>query len=224
MMAARSWSAPLRCLQVREQVRAQVSIRVSRTVSTPLPLTCSLVSPHPASHCSVNYLDVPGTVRAQRVAVLAAIAARPAARTTYDAAAVVALRAASATAASTTTTNPRSLRDLVAAIPGIREAGWDAARIQLRDALPDREALATGQLSAFIEALLAHDDSWPFREPVDITVVPDYVEVVKSPIGTTNACGVTLRMTLPVGVFSDCSSWTCTNCCHPMTPTCPLAP
>jgi hypothetical protein len=45
------------------------------------------------------------------------------------------------------------------------------------------QATLTSKLTSLVDALFTHDDSWPFREPVDTALVPDYLDVVKVPVG-----------------------------------------
>ena len=87
------------------------------------------------------------------------------------------------------------LADPAASIPGVAEAGWPAARAALAAASPPhsllvgrtwRPASEPGALDAFAHSLLcelaAHEDAWPFLEPVDARDVPDYHQVVKDPM------------------------------------------
>jgi histone acetyltransferase len=87
------------------------------------------------------------------------------------------------------------LADAAASIPGVAEAGWPAARAALAAASPPpsllvgrtwRPASDPGALRAFAHSLLcelaAHEDAWPFLEPVDPRDVPDYGLVVKDPM------------------------------------------
>jgi hypothetical protein len=77
-------------------------------------------------------------------------------------------------------------------IPGVREAGWDAAaaaaaapRFRLAFGGAMREA-TPANLSAFMKdfvaRLLAHEYSWPFRAPVSAEEVPDYPRVILNPV------------------------------------------
>lgn len=34
-------------------------------------------------------------------------------------------------------------------------------------------------LEQLLDAYVAQDDSWPFREPVPVTIAPDYYDVIK---------------------------------------------
>ncbi|KAF5191703.1 Histone acetyltransferase gcn5 [Thalictrum thalictroides] len=74
-------------------------------------------------------------------------------------------------------------------IPGLKEAGWtsdDWGHSQFRiNAFTDNTSNRQS-LNAFMRALvkLMHEnpDSWPFKEPVDAQIVPDYYEIIKDPM------------------------------------------
>ena len=123
-----------------------------------------------------------------------------------DAAAGTGAAAVAAAAAATTATSASSsasadlfefppLADPALSIPGVAEAGWPATRAALAAASPPpsllvgrswRPASDPGVLQAFALSLLcelaAHEDAWPFLEPVDARDVPDYHSVVKDPM------------------------------------------
>ena len=72
------------------------------------------------------------------------------------------------------------------AIPGVMEAGWTMADLQLatgaqKDADRQRNHLKS-ELLAIIRKIEEQQFAWPFREPVDTQEVPDYLEVIKNPI------------------------------------------
>ena len=69
----------------------------------------------------------------------------------------------------------------------MKEAGWEPEeealppyRLSIDRVMlpPTPENLQTLMQDAW-QALNAHEDSWPFREPVDPEDVPDYLEVIK---------------------------------------------
>lgn len=66
-------------------------------------------------------------------------------------------------------------------VPGLAEAGWGSIAGVL-EMQKDRAALAV-RLKELTARLAAHDDAWPFREPVDLSLVPEYAAVVKEPMG-----------------------------------------
>jgi histone acetyltransferase len=122
----------------------------------------------------VDYLDVPGLVARQRAAVLAAIGARPAASVVHP--------PLDFSDAATGGDGDFYLKN-AARIPGLKESGYNpnAVITRKRDTV-DRAAMAK-PLDAFVSQLVAHDDSWPFRDPVDTSVVPDYLTIVSDPVG-----------------------------------------
>ena len=76
---------------------------------------------------------------------------------------------------------------IVSAPAGVKEAGWEpsedsapAYRLSIERVMlpPTPENLQTLMQAAW-QALVAHEDSWPFREPVDPEDVPDYYDVIK---------------------------------------------
>ncbi|KAL5697270.1 histone acetyltransferase [Ranunculus cassubicifolius] len=74
-------------------------------------------------------------------------------------------------------------------IPGLREAGWtsdDWGYSQFRMNVSTESTTNRQSLNAFMRTLLKlmheHPDSWPFKEPVDAQVVPDYYEIIKDPM------------------------------------------
>ncbi|KAK5647049.1 hypothetical protein RI129_005513 [Pyrocoelia pectoralis] len=74
----------------------------------------------------------------------------------------------------------------VESIPGIQETGWrPPARAtrgghQLEES-QDIDVLA-GMLKIVLQSVKSHEDSWPFRQPVDKATVPDYYEHIKYPM------------------------------------------
>ena len=64
-------------------------------------------------------------------------------------------------------------------IPGVREAGWD------EESLAEKIKLTTLQdkLGQFLTMVWNHSDSWPFRQPVNVDVVENYLSVIKKPMG-----------------------------------------
>ena len=68
----------------------------------------------------------------------------------------------------------------VLSIPGVREAGWTA------DSLTEsskQESSLKSRLSGLLSDIWNHQDSWPFREPVNEEEVPDYRQIIKQPMG-----------------------------------------
>lgn len=174
----------------------------------------------------VNYLDVPGMVKAQREWLLANIRAkgqahivRPGLVFAEDADAEAAAAAAGSSSSSALTAAPPASSatmaeddaaagagaaasssvissaaavagppaaadggylSRLAEVPGLAEAGWGSIAGVL-EMQKDRAALAV-RLKELTARLAAHDDAWPFREPVDLSLVPEYAAVVKEPM------------------------------------------
>ena len=75
---------------------------------------------------------------------------------------------------------------LALAIPGVAEAGWTMGDLMsstgaVKD-LDRQKSQLKSELLALIRKTSEQQFSWPFREPVDESEVPDYREVVKEPI------------------------------------------
>mmetsp|Transcript_3149 Transcript_3149/g.11368 ORF Transcript_3149/g.11368 Transcript_3149/m.11368 type:complete len:450 (-) Transcript_3149:1330-2679(-) len=73
-------------------------------------------------------------------------------------------------------------------IPGVKEAQWpgvEATPPKLRllgtEGAPSEDEIYS-MCSALLKGVRAHEDAWPFQEPVDPNEVPDYYDVVKEPI------------------------------------------
>ena len=147
-------------------------------------------------HSAVNYLDVPGMVSAQREWVLARIRAAGHSHVVYPglafppppgepagAAAAAALAGAGEAVAGAAAAADADgyLADLNG-IPGVLAAGWDAGTLSSLQVQRDRNLLQQ-RLAELTELLVKHDDSWPFREPVDLSLVPEYATLIKEPIG-----------------------------------------
>jgi len=121
--------------------------------------------------CAINrdidYLDVPGMIQKQREVCQAHIRERSRSHKVYPG-----LDLAGGPVADVYT------------IPGIREAGWDAADVcakQSRQGTREEGHLQT-QLRMYLKNVRSHTSSWPFHAPVDVTEVPDYSDVISDPI------------------------------------------
>ena len=68
---------------------------------------------------------------------------------------------------------------------GVKEAGWTEEELNAQNRRKsDRDALATNkELLSIWREIEKHDQAWLFREPVDLTEVPDYLQVVAHPMG-----------------------------------------
>ncbi|KAK9869565.1 hypothetical protein WA026_003317 [Henosepilachna vigintioctopunctata] len=74
----------------------------------------------------------------------------------------------------------------IESIPGIEETGWrPAARatrlVQQLEESQDIDVLA-GMLKVVLNAVKNHEDSWPFKQPVDRHTVLDYYDLIKYPM------------------------------------------
>ena len=69
----------------------------------------------------------------------------------------------------------------VAAIPGLAEAGWDEASLQ-EQVKPANDLQE--RLNKLLSEVWDHSDSWPFRQPVLVEEVKDYLTFVKTPMGS----------------------------------------
>ncbi|KAJ0410355.1 hypothetical protein P43SY_002687 [Pythium insidiosum] len=67
-------------------------------------------------------------------------------------------------------------------VPGVKEAGWSHAVIRnSRVGTRDPGSLRT-QLQQLWKAVSSHRSAWPFHEPVDTTIVVDYLDYIKEPV------------------------------------------
>uniref|UniRef100_A0A7S1B7E7 Bromo domain-containing protein n=2 Tax=Corethron hystrix TaxID=216773 RepID=A0A7S1B7E7_9STRA len=71
-------------------------------------------------------------------------------------------------------------------IPGVKEANWTLADLVAslganRDADRARTSLRT-ELLQVVRKIEDQNFAWPFRQPVDTSEVPDYLEIIKDPI------------------------------------------
>ena len=67
-----------------------------------------------------------------------------------------------------------------AEVPGLTEAGW-TEELEKRGRQDDERSFED-QCEEILQKLLKHENSWPFRDPVDRTKVPDYYEVIQKPM------------------------------------------
>ena len=71
----------------------------------------------------------------------------------------------------------------VLSIPGVREAGWDEQSIMEPS---KQENGLKERLSKLLSEVWDHNDSWPFRKPVNEEEVIDYRKYIKKPMGILN--------------------------------------
>lgn len=132
----------------------------------------------------MNYLAVPELVAEQRSEVMRRINERPVATAVHP--------PLDWSQAVTGGAADHYLRNL-ASIPGLTQAGWNPESIVTRRRETDLGGMSTALL-AFADQMIAHDDSWPFRDAVDLSVVPDYLSVVKEPMGEWALAGSSGRV------------------------------
>ncbi|ACI65425.1 predicted protein, partial [Phaeodactylum tricornutum CCAP 1055/1] len=122
-------------------------------------------------HPSIDFTRVPEMLQAQRNFILAQVSRVAKSRIVYE-------------PLSLSRSNQAAARAL--AIPGIAQAGWTLADLttasgQGKEADRQKSALKT-TLLAMLRKIEEQQFAWPFREPVDLTEVPDYLQVVTTPI------------------------------------------
>lgn len=65
-------------------------------------------------------------------------------------------------------------------IAGLRQAGWSLAMYEA-GAMADHRSFKE-QCDEVITTLINHENSWPFRKPVDTKKIRDYLEVITTPM------------------------------------------
>lgn len=66
------------------------------------------------------------------------------------------------------------------AIPGVKEAGWTERT------LSEKEKTIFGlqeRLGKILDIIWNNQDSWAFKQPVDVQDVPDYLDIIQNPMG-----------------------------------------
>lgn len=131
-------------------------------------------------HPSIDYFNLPALIQAQRDYILQRVALTTNSLTVYPplpsdfAPSLEGVSRANLSAAKALT------------VPGVMEAGWtlpDLLQSALRgdDARLKSSALKQ-ELLGMIRKIEEQQFAWPFREPVDLNEVPDYLDVVTTPI------------------------------------------
>ncbi|CAM9682071.1 unnamed protein product, partial [Choristocarpus tenellus] len=70
-------------------------------------------------------------------------------------------------------------------IPGVLDAGWTVDEVSKQTQIScgrDRAKLHK-ELTAIWRQVEKNENAWPFREPVDVDTVTDYLEIIPTPIG-----------------------------------------
>lgn len=137
-------------------------------------MECILGAPPPA--------DFRNLIRAQREAVQAKVRSMTSGHVTHPGLAAFKPGGAHAVRRPGGTLTPVPFD----AIAGLRDTGWAPALPRYRlvlpglggDGQPHAENMRAWQ-RALHAAVAEHPDSWPFRDPVDPDIVPDYYDVVK---------------------------------------------
>ena len=62
----------------------------------------------------------------------------------------------------------------------MKEAGWHESRYETEKRSDERKF--SEQCIECLDVLLAHENSWPFRKPVDRVKVRDYYDVIEHPM------------------------------------------
>lgn len=121
----------------------------------------------------VNYLDVAGMIKAQREAVYEKIKRISKSHAVYP-----------GIAAFESVDVGKEVSIPIEAIPGVKEAGWQPSMLQDGKGDQRRQGLVDLQarLGAVLKALKGVKDSWPFLQPVNAKLVPDYYDVIKHPM------------------------------------------
>lgn len=65
-------------------------------------------------------------------------------------------------------------------MPGVKEAGW--TRQSYIEGQMANQRSFFDQCNEVIQMLVQHENSWPFRKPVDTKKVHDYLEVITTPM------------------------------------------
>ena len=142
-------------------------------------------------HSNVNYLDVSDMIRKQREAIFALI--KGAGKSTVVRGSLTSFVTPQKEGGSIPSSE-------LQALPGVTEGGWNVellasglglglGSLGVSGSLPvtgqedmSAPAALNDLLSRLTRSVLEYEDSWPFREPVDTSLVPDYLNVVKEPI------------------------------------------
>ncbi|DAZ98640.1 TPA: hypothetical protein N0F65_000835 [Lagenidium giganteum] len=117
-------------------------------------------------HHQIDYLNITNMVQRQRQKLLERIKQRSRAHVVYD---------------GLTSFVEGRLMDLYF-VPGVKEAGWTQATIRNNRVGTRDQGNLKQQLSQLWKAISSHRSAWPFHEPVDTTVVVDYLDYIKEPI------------------------------------------
>ncbi|KAK8798683.1 hypothetical protein WA158_007767 [Blastocystis sp. Blastoise] len=116
-------------------------------------LRCCVLNP------KIDYMNIPSMLIQQRQYVYDIIKSKVNSHTLY--------------------TPPEVLPNNILDIQGVRESGW--TKSSLSNSQSKTKTLYT-QLSELLTEIMNHEESWPFQEPVDTTVVQDYLSYITTPM------------------------------------------
>ncbi|KAE9123916.1 Histone acetyltransferase [Phytophthora fragariae] len=117
-------------------------------------------------HTQINYLRITSMIHMQREAIQKKIKERSRSQNVY---------------AGLTKFAEGRLMDIYM-VPGVKEAGWSQATIRNNRIGTRDQGSLKSQLSQLLKAVSNHRSAWPFHEPVDTSVVVDYLDHIKEPI------------------------------------------
>ncbi|KAG7400808.1 Histone acetyltransferase kat2b [Phytophthora boehmeriae] len=117
-------------------------------------------------HNQINYLRITSMIHMQRKAIQDRIKARSRALTVYPGLDKFA---------------DGRLMDIYM-VPGVKEAGWSQAVIRNNRIGTRDQGSLKSQLSQLLKGITNHRSAWPFHEPVDTSVVVDYLDHIKEPV------------------------------------------
>ncbi|ETL38893.1 hypothetical protein L916_09626 [Phytophthora nicotianae] len=117
-------------------------------------------------HTQINYLRITSMIHQQRKAIQDKIQDSSRAKTVYP---------------GLTAFAEGRLMDIYM-VPGVKEAGWSQATIRNNRIGTRDQGSLKSQLSQLLKAVSNHRSAWPFHEPVDTSVVVDYLDFIKDPV------------------------------------------
>ncbi|CAI5736361.1 unnamed protein product [Peronospora destructor] len=117
-------------------------------------------------HTQINYLKITSMLHKQRKAIQDKIQERSRSKTVYS---------------GLTNFAEGRLMDIYM-VPGVKEAGWSQAVIRNNRIGTRDQGSLKSQLLQLLKAVSNHRSAWPFHEPVDTTVVVDYLDHIKEPV------------------------------------------
>ncbi len=137
---------------------------------------------------TVNYLDIPRMLAAQKAKVLESIAKVSKADVIYPGLKFPWLDNVNGGAAprsgAKTGKEANPYLANIELIPGVREAGWRHANVVLREGHDGTSGPALPEmLSRLTNMVFEYVDAWPFKDSLDPARLPGYLELVKEPIG-----------------------------------------